>query len=114
MHGCVGGKHSHHTFFSIFLGTYVPENIWKLVFSQKNLVLGHKSEGKCFHFIYIKFLNFLSIGWSGSNMTKKLGKSFLCIKEAVQLSDKLPLFNSKFYHEFDGVDIFCPKLTLLA
>ena len=35
-------------------------------------------------------------------------------KEVVQLLDKLPLFNSKFYHEFDGVDIFCQKLTLLA
>ena len=36
------------------------------------------------------------------------------LKEAVQLSDKLHLFNSKFYHEFDGVDIFCQKLNLLA
>ena len=39
---------------------------------------------------------------------------FYALKEAVQLSDKLPLFNSKFYHEFDGVNIFCQKLTLLA
>ena len=36
------------------------------------------------------------------------------VKETVQLSDKLCLFDSKFYHEFDGVDIFCQKLTLLA
>ena len=35
-------------------------------------------------------------------------------KEAVQLSDKLRLFDSKFYNKFDGVDIFCQKLTLLA
>ena len=35
-------------------------------------------------------------------------------KEAVQLSDKLHLFNIKFYQEFDGVDILCQKLTLLA
>ena len=36
------------------------------------------------------------------------------LKEAVQLSDKLRLFNSKFYHEFDGVDNFWQKWTLLA
>ena len=36
------------------------------------------------------------------------------LKEAVQLSDKLGLFDSKFSHEFDGVNIFCQKLTLLA
>ena len=29
-----------------------------------------------------------------------------CFKEAVQLSDKLCLFNSKFSHDFDGVDSF--------
>ena len=34
------------------------------------------------------------------------------LKEAVQMSDKLRLFNSKFHHESDGVDIFCQKLTL--
>ena len=36
------------------------------------------------------------------------------VKEAAQLSDKLHLFTSKFYQEFDGVDIFCQKLTLLV
>ena len=35
-------------------------------------------------------------------------------KEAVQLSDKLPLFNSKFYQEFDGLNFVCQKLTPLA
>ena len=38
----------------------------------------------------------------------------ICLKRQFSLSDKLRLFNSKFYHEFDGVDIFCQKLTLLA
>ena len=42
------------------------------------------------------------------------GPISLSVKEAVQLSDKLRLFNSKFYHEFDGVNICCQKLTLLA
>ena len=36
------------------------------------------------------------------------------LKEAVKLSGKLRLFNSKFYQEFDDVNIFCQKLTLLA
>ena len=36
------------------------------------------------------------------------------IKEAVQLSEKLRLFNSKFCQEFDGVNICCQKLALLA
>ena len=33
-------------------------------------------------------------------------------KEAVLLRDKLRLSKSKFYQEFDGVNIFCQKLTL--
>ena len=33
-------------------------------------------------------------------------------KEAIQLSYKLHLFDSKFYQEFDGFDIFRQKLTL--
>ena len=36
------------------------------------------------------------------------------VKEAAQLSDKLHLFTSKFYQEFDGVNIFCQKLALMA
>ena len=40
--------------------------------------------------------------------------SGLFTQQAVHLSDELCLFNSNFYQEFDGVDIFCQKLTLLA
>ena len=32
------------------------------------------------------------------------------LNEAVQLSDKLRLFNSEFFQEFDGVNIFCQKI----
>ena len=48
----------------------------------------------------------------GSHLEGGVNKELL-LREAVQLSDKLRLFNSKFYHEFDGVNIFCQKLTLL-
>ena len=49
------------------------------------------------------FLNFLK---------SPFGSHKRSLKESVQLSDKLRLFNSKFYQEFDGVNIFCQKLTL--
>ena len=42
------------------------------------------------------------------------GTIYDAIKEAVQLSDKLRLFSSKFSQEFNGVNIFCQQLTLLA
>ena len=46
------------------------------------------------------------------NQSSNIGLSLDNVKEAVQLSDKLHIFNSKFYQEFHSVNIFCQKLIL--
>ena len=70
------------------------------------------------HNIHTKFLIFNFESWNKENSTRNRNYHLKPwnqkLEEAVQLSDKLRSFNSKFYQEFDGVDIICQKLTQLA